>query len=126
MTDDECDVIEVWENVLDDLNNSEWADNIGVQGLSDMLSIRLNIISSQNNIVTEIVPTNSCESIGTINLGLLGQVHYVGLDKRTEQCVDNDDSNETIDNENILEGDEHTRQITGGPLETCMSLENSC
>ena len=23
-----------------------------------------------------------------------------------------------------LEGDEHTRQITGGPLETCMSLEN--
>ena len=23
-----------------------------------------------------------------------------------------------------LEGDEHTRQITGGPLETCMSIEN--
>ena len=81
MTDNECDVIEVWEKFSDDLNNSEWADNIAVQGLSDMLSIRLNIISSQNNVVTEILPTNSCESIGTINLSLLGQVHYVGLDK---------------------------------------------
>ena len=36
----------------------------------------------------------------------------------------NDDSNETIDNDNIIEGYEHTRQITGGPLEICMSLEN--
>ena len=33
------------------------------------------------------------------------------------------DEDDFIDNEDIHEGDEHTRQITGGPLETCMSLE---
>ncbi len=47
-------------------------------------------------------------------------MHYVGLDKINEQSVD-DDSNELIDNENIHEGD---RQITGSPLESCMSFEN--
>ena len=76
-------------------------------------------VSTQNPNVIELCPSN-CESIGTINLGLIGQLHYVGLDKINEQSVD-DDSNELIDNENIHEGD---RQITGSPLESCMSFEN--
>ena len=47
-----------------------------IQVLSDMLSIKLNIISSQNSVVTEVFPNNNCECVGTINLGLLEQVHY--------------------------------------------------
>jgi hypothetical protein len=123
VVNDDDDAMKVWEKFLDDLNNEEWADNIAVQALSDMLSVKLNIISSQNDVVTEIFPSDNCQSIGTINLGLLQQVHYVCLFKTSAQCEDNDD-NVTIDNENILEGDEHTRQIVGGPLESCMSLEN--
>ena len=103
---------------LDYLSNDEWADNIAVQALSDMLFVKLNIISSQNTVVTEVSPSDNCECAGTINLGLLEQVHYVDLDK-----IDSDE-NERIDNENILEGDEHSRQITGSLLETCLSLEN--
>ena len=126
MNDDDCDVVVAWEKFLDDLSSDKWADNIAIQGLSDMLSVRLNIISSQNTVVTEILPSDNSESIGTINLGLLEQVHYVCLDKMLEQYADNDDNydDETINNENIQKGDEHTRQITGGPLESCMSLEN--
>ena len=121
--------MEAWEKFLYDLSNDEWADNIAVQALSDMLSVKLNIISSQNTVVTEVSPSDNCECAGTINLCLLEQLHYVGLDK-----IDSDENerinneNETIDNENILEGDEHTctcsRQITGSLLETCLSLEN--
>ena len=118
MNDEGCNVMEAWEKVLDDLSNDEWADNIAVQALSDMLCVKLNIISSQNTVVTEVSPSDICECAGTINLGVLEQVHYFGLDK-----IDNDE-NETIDNENILEGDEYSRQITGSPEETCLSLEN--
>ena len=56
--------------------------------------MKLNINSSQNTVVTEVSPSDNCECAGTINLGLLEQLHYVDLDK-----TDNDE-NERIDNEN--------------------------
>ena len=118
--DDNDDVAVVWDRFLDDLANDAWADNIAIQGLSDMLSITCSIVSSENSNVTEVAPNND-DSIGTIHLGLLGQLHYVGLDKICEQSVDESD---LIDNENVHEGDQYTRQITGAPLESCMSLEN--
>ena len=114
---------------LDDLSNDEWADNIAVQALSDILFVKLNIISSQNTVVTDVLPSDNCECAGTINLGLLEQLHYVGLDKiDSDENERIDNENETIDNENIIEGDEHTctcsRQISGSLSETCLSLEN--
>ena len=118
--DDNDDVTVVWDRFLDDLANDAWADNIATQGLSDMLSITCSIVSSENPNVTEVAPNND-DTIGTIHLGLLEQLHYVGLDKICEQSVD---ENDLIDNENVDEGDQHTRQITGDPLESCMSLEN--
>ena len=74
MNDDNCDVLEAWENFLDDLRNDEWADNIAVQALSDMLSVKLNIISSQNSVVTEVLPNNNCGCVCTINLGFTGKL----------------------------------------------------
>ena len=115
-----------WDKFLDQLKNGAWADNIAIQGLSDMLNIRFCIVSTQNPNDVKVYPSSGI-SIGTIYLGLLGQMHYVGLDKTVEQLHvnTNDDENEaTIDNENIHEGDEYNRQITGGPMESCMSLEN--
>ena len=118
--DDNDDVTVVWDRFLDDLANDAWADNIAIQGLSDVLSITCSIVSSENPNVTEVAPNND-DSIGTIHFGLLEQLHYVGLDKVCEQSFDESD---LIDNENVHEGDQHTRQITGAPLESCMSLEN--
>ena len=55
----------------------------------------------------------------------LNKYTMFALDRIDEHCVESDnDENVTIDNENILVGDEHTQKITGSPLETCMSLEN--
>ena len=125
INDEGCIVMEAWENFLDDLSNDEWGDNIAIQALSDMLCVKLNIISSQNTVVTEVSPSDNCECAGAINLGLLEQVDYVGLDKiDSDENEKIDNENETIDNENILEGDEHSRQISGSLLETCLSLEN--
>ena len=113
-----------WEKFLDQLKNGAWADNIAIQGLSDMLNISFCIVSTQNPNNVEVHPSND-NSIGTIYLGLLGQLHYVGLDKVVEQPNTHHEENEaTIDNENIHEGDEYNRQITGVPMESCMSLEN--
>ena len=90
MNDDNDNVTVVWDRFLDDLANDAWADNIAIQGLSDMLSITCSIVSSENSNVTEVAP-NIDDSIGTIHLGLLGQLHYVGLDKVCEQSVDESD-----------------------------------
>ena len=70
-----------------------------------------------------------------VNVGLILQYHYVGLDKvsrgsmRTLNSDDSTtanptDSDDPLDDERIAEGDEHARQITGGPQASMMSLEN--
>ena len=81
------------------------------------------IASTQNPNDVKVYPSNG-NGIGTIHLGLLGQLHYVGLDKIVEQPNAHDKENEaTIDNENIHESDEYNRRVTGGPMECCMLLE---
>ena len=52
-------------------------------------------------------------SVGSVYLGLLEQLHYVGLDGISTSTTHDSDEDEFIDDENIHEGDEHTRQITG-------------
>ena len=49
-------------------------------------------------------------------------MHYVALDKILD--IPPDEGEEFIDNENVHEGDEHHRKITGGPSESFMTLEN--
>ena len=90
-----------------------------------MLNITISIIHSDHPNITEITPSIG-NSQGTVYVGLLGQLHYFGLDiivhPDTVNPVNNED--EIIDNENINEGDENIRQITGGPSESFMSLDN--
>ena len=84
-----------------------------------MLNVSFNIVTSDYSNVTKVNPSGGDDS-GVIHLGLIGQLHYVGLDRVvSEQSVDND---ELIYNENIHDGDDYVRQITGAPLENCMSL----
>ena len=88
-----------------------------------------------------------------LNLGLLLQYHFVGLDKHAnnadtavepnvlteppqspeptvslscndEQTDGTDLPTHELDNATIEQGDEHTRQITGSPLASMMSVEN--
>lgn len=82
-------------------------------------------------------PTES-EATSEVNIGLLMQYHYVGLNKLSVVPSPNDISNDeqssgtqmdtnadvSLDDGTIEDGDEHIRQITGGPVASMMSIEN--
>ena len=111
-----------------------------------MLSITINVLSSQSPTMIPIVPKN-CSAQHELFIGLILQYHYVGLDKitmnvsnvattRTEErpnttgTVENPPNttkatvDNTIDDAVFEEDDEHTRQITGGHQASMMSVEN--
>ena len=113
----------LWNKFIQDLRNGAWGDHIAVRAISDMLNITINIISTQNPNIVQIAP-GSGTSVGYVYIGLFEQLRYVGLDRISTNTTQTNDEDDFIDNENIHEGDEHTRQITGGPLESFMSVEN--
>ena len=73
-----------------------------------------------------IVPTSGT-SDASVYIGLIEQYHYVALEAITESTdsVDstNDNSTDELSDDIIEQGDEHTRQITGGPLESMLFHE---
>ena len=94
-----------------------------------MLTVRINVLSSQYATFTPIEPAdNSAQH--ELFVGLILQYHYVGLDKSnptTDSSVDqpgNSQLENTIDDAVFENGDEHTRQITGGPQASMMCVEN--
>ena len=77
--------------------------------------------------MTPIVPTSDTSN-ASVYIGLIEQYHYVALEAITESTdsVDSTDDNSTeeLSDDIIEQGDEHTRQITGGPLDTMLSHKN--
>ena len=66
----------LWNQYIEDLRNGGWGDNIAVRGISDMLNITINIISTQNPNIVQIAPSTET-SVGCVYIGLLEQLHYV-------------------------------------------------
>ena len=116
-----------------------------------MFNIKVNILHTMGRSVVAVSPTSgSCQY--TVNVGLILEQHYVGLDipsdvasnehdnnpsnqPNNESLNDNDNSSDNIDPNNvndpgldddaIAEGDEHMCQITGSPQPCSMlTLEN--
>ena len=117
-----------WVKYLERLSNGAWGDHIAIQGICEMLNITIHVLSTQNPTMTPIVPSNGPSS-SNVYIGLIEQYHYVVLEATTDSTnnsVDstNDNSTEELSDDIIEQGDEHTRQITGGPLESMMSHEN--
>ena len=125
-----------WANYLNRLRNGAWGDHImAIQGMSNVFNIAVNVLSSETPSMIRVVPRNALVE-HEVYIGLIMQYHYVGLDKIShndiQSCsnVDNtstnhkDNTDDPLDNETIAEGDEHIRQITGGPQASMMSLEN--
>ena len=65
------------ENRIDELKRGEWADHVETQATADMLKIKINILTNKGYIVN-ITPRTE-DPKATINVGLLGQTHYVAL-----------------------------------------------
>ena len=116
-----------WLRYLERLRNGAWGDNIAIQGICEMLSVTINVLSTHNPSMVSIAPSNSA-SRGNIYLGLIEQFHYVGLDKVPPNSNSSEPSNsdqyEVLDDATIEEGDAHTRQITCCPQESMLSAEN--
>ena len=130
-----------WESYLQQLMDGAWGDQIAVQAVSNLIKIKVNILSTIGTSVVVVSPTDgSCEY--TVNVGLMMEQHYVGLDvcetifdadtcdssvtDNAKPNVSDDTSNEPgLDDDAIADGDEHTRQITGGP-QACsiLTIEN--
>ena len=78
-----------WQRYLTKLRSTGWGDHVAVQGLANMLSVNMNIISSHNTITQN--PCNQ-PSLGDVNIGLIGQFHYVALKKVQQQKLELDNA----------------------------------
>ena len=88
-----------WCRYLSRLKSTAWGDHIAVQGLADMLHVDIQIISTSN---PDMEPIKSCHpAIGVLNLGLMGQLHYVSLHRSTTSVSDQ---------ENLRHQQAHTQQ----------------
>ena len=119
-----------FEKYVSRLRNGAWGDHVAIQGISDRFNIAINVLSSEHSNMIRVIPRN-----GTIEhevyIGLILQYHYVGLDKvavsdsnSQNTTTDPNDTDDPLNDDIIAEGDEHIRQITGGPQASMMSLEN--
>ena len=120
-----------WRKYLRSLRHGAWGDHITMQGIADMLCVKINVLSSHHSILSVAPGTGSAEC--EISVGLIMQYHYVGLEtsgSNVEQNAQptNDTENalaaDALDDATIEEGDEHRRQISGAPMASMMCLEN--
>ena len=136
MPDPNITSLVAWERYLEGLTNGSWGDHVVIAALANMFNVTINVVHARQRACT-VATTSPADNEATnceIDLGLLMQYHFVGLDKADsihgspvsvnpdsepnvgngsgEQINGNDQATSTIDDE----GDEHTRQITGGPL----------
>ena len=134
-----------WEKYLRCLRLGAWGDHITIQAIADMLSVNINVLSS-DHVAVSVTPGN-CTATREIFVGLVMQFHYVGLDKMCDSSVQgetsqtileanghvtvpNTDSHEPEATDNALDyttiekGEEHRIQISGAPMASMMCVEN--
>ena len=124
-----------WQRYLQDLEQGSWADHIAVQGMADMLHVSLRIIATHNP--ATVVEPRDGSNIAVLNLGLIGQTHYVSLKRvecsepigsgdregknvGTEKCQH--DACEAEQNEEA-EAFEEMSKLRGLPLDTCLQVD---
>ena len=112
--------VQEFELYINRLRNGEWADNLAVQGVADMLNVNIKVINAiMPNWIHHIQPRH-LSSNHTITFGQIGELHYVALEN-DQQTIENDDhtiesdeqtignDEDTIGNdEDTIENDEHT------------------
>ena len=97
-----------WERYLDRLSNGAWGDHIALQGISNMLKITIEILKIDTNdreIFTTVCPSDGASNY-VVNIGLLLQFHYVGLDP--------------VDSINVIE------HVSNDNSVSCRNVTDSC
>ena len=129
-----------WQKYVRCLRQGAWVDHITLQAVSNMLSVKIIVLSS--NHLMFYVTSGVCSAEREIFVGFTLQHHYLGLDKlpvcgasvqHNVQSNPNETSgtsentpvaDEVLDDATVEEGDEHRMQISGTHMASMMSVEN--
>jgi hypothetical protein len=68
-----------WQKYVRCLRQGAWGDHVTLQAIADMLSVKINVLSSNHPMFS--VTPGSCSAECEIFVGLIMQYHYVGLEK---------------------------------------------
>ena len=68
-----------WEKYLRCLREGAWGNHITIQGIADMVSVKINVLCSHHPMLS-VTPRN-CSANYEVFVGLIMQYHYVGLDR---------------------------------------------
>ena len=63
-----------WAKYLRRLRQDAWGDHINMQAIADMLSVKINVLSSDHPVASATPSNATCE----MSVGLIKQYHYVG------------------------------------------------
>ena len=89
-----------WDKYLRRLRQGAWGDHINMQAIADMLSVKINVLSSDHPAAS--VPPSNSNATCEMSVGLIKQYHYVGLDKMCDSSVEQTAQNaQTISAENV-------------------------
>ena len=69
-----------WETYLQRMSEDEWADHIIVQALANMLCVDINVLCTIGQ-AEQLITCNS-SATGVVNIGLIGELHYVALERQ--------------------------------------------
>jgi hypothetical protein len=76
--------LQEFELYVNRLRNGEWADNLAVQGVVDMLNVNIRVINTITpNWIHQIQPRQQTTD-NSITLGQMGELHYVALENVQE------------------------------------------
>jgi hypothetical protein len=118
--------LQEFELYVNRLRNGEWADNLAVQGVVDMLNINIRVINTITpNWIHQIQPRQQTTD-NTITLGQMGELHYVALEN-VQEIIRNESrfeeaTNQIEDEEDII-AYEQTSKLRGIPYDTLLQDE---
>ena len=126
-----------WKHYLEQLCANEWADHIVVQAVADLFNIPIHIFSNITSQWTVINPLIQSDQMDIIYVGLVNEVHYVILKplRNVQESFEHQSQQRhrdftttadtiTTEDATILHGDNVLQQISGGPSETAMFVED--
>ena len=113
-----------WQKYLRRLRQGAWGDNIAIVAMCNMFDVCINVYWARQA-GTSIVKNTPSVSDGKheLNIGLILQLHFVGLDKLSNE-TETSKGDVELDDETVAEGDKARLEITGGTHASMLSVEN--
>ena len=98
MSDPEISSVLAYERYIERVRSDSWGDHVVIAALASMFHVTINVVHArQHDCTVSITPPVDSQSNCELNLGLVMQYHFVGLDKQ-EIVVPHDNENPNITN----------------------------